>query len=163
MKQPIVTQRLSLIAAILCGAGMLFQFLTFFIVPAIRHEQASPAVFVLMSVYVCLHVPFLILSFLAWRREQLTRGFSLVTVLGSSGLYLLVGFIAEPLLNTLSFRILASASAVGTFAWIRTYSSFFSVLYIAALVLLCCAGAIGLYSTSNQISPPSDGGKEELS
>lgn len=171
MKQPIITKRLSLIAAILCGAGMLLQLLIVLVAPPLLHAQNSymesmPGVgYALLLTSICLHVPFLILAILSWRREELTRRFAWITVLGGAGAYLfggVIGSLLVSLLGNVLIRYMWRTADYACYSMVRSYTSFPGILYTAALVFLCCAGAIELYITSNQNSTPSDGGKEEL-
>lgn len=171
MRQPTITKRLTLIAAILCGAGMLLQLLIVLVAPPLLHAQNSymesmPGVcYALLLTSICLHVPFLILALLSWRREELTRRFAWITVLGGAGAYLFGGVIGSLLVNALGFiliRRFTGLASYSIYSMVRSYMGFPGILYTAALVFLCCAGAIELYITSHQNSTPSDGGKEEL-
>ena len=88
--------------------------------------------------------------------KEITRGKAMTTVVLTPILYV-VGGIAVSGIQMLSARLIMTASSMeqySAFSMAQSSMSLFGVLGTAALVLLCCAGAIELYITTHT---PSDG------
>lgn len=171
MTRPNMTRRLSLTAAICSGAAMLLQCMTaVFSAPLLRmtvsYEYVLPAKWMLLLIStVLLYVPFLALAILGANRRELSRTFAWGTAAGGACLYLL-GSVGGALMRSACVTLIGQMEGMAelsTASMTASYMGLFSVLYVAAVVALCCAGAVELYITKYHDQTPSDGEKEELS
>ncbi|MDE5564422.1 MAG: hypothetical protein K2I93_04650, partial [Oscillospiraceae bacterium] len=106
-------------------------------------ELTMPVV-ILLLISACKMLPFAGVVCWNWYQDTMTKNKAIATVILAPALYVLVSCLVSWIIRVVAARVFG-ISAFQTYILILNVQDVFSLLLLAALVLICCACAIDLY------------------
>ena len=163
MQKPNATKQLALYAMVCCGACILLQSIAAMmpeqfgrLMNARGLELPLPWRILLIVGTLAGIMPMAGVAVWSFLSRTITHTKALTTVILAPVLYV-AGNILQSIVRYIGMRISPNTETIGAISITSNAMGFFSALLLAALVLICCAGAIELYITKT----PSHGEKEE--
>lgn len=159
MKNLEITKKLSLVSLICVGIALLFRLVVIFFpepflwlfARGVEAELPLSVQLILLGQTACI-LPFGLVSLFGFLKKNSTNNSAMGLLISAPILYLFSN-IGSSVIRTVAMKFMAISDGSNGFILfnvIQIVTSFFSVIYIASLVLICCAGSLELYITKQE-------------